>query len=241
MLCNRAFAGQIARNISASHLAECCNPDRVTDGTDAQLAGEVDYCKYTRHTGTVEKEQAGKAYLYTSTAQGPAPAGKVPRARAMYTSITRYDTATVTESEAVSRASSSSTERSEEKARRRWASDAMSDRLVRASWMNLASQASAAGLHHHTNDLTAQHSTAQHSTAQHSAAQHSIHFTCHSRVLQPDVVLGITHEVGLGLLSTNSHAALVLVCKRNRLVAVTLMKHLLAVGYKLSSRLTTAR
>ena len=87
--------------------------------------------------------------LYTSTAQEEEPAGKVPSARAMYSSMTTYDTATVTESEAVSRASSSSTERSEEKLSFRLASAAKSFRRVCASLRNAASQAKAASLHAH--------------------------------------------------------------------------------------------
>ncbi|KAA6420495.1 MAG: hypothetical protein FRX49_09656 [Trebouxia sp. A1-2] len=71
--------------------------------------------------------------LYTSTAQEEEPAGMVPSANAMYNSMTKYETATVAESEAVSRASSSSTERSEEKLSLRLASAARSLRRVWAS------------------------------------------------------------------------------------------------------------
>jgi len=84
--------------------------------------------------------------LYTSTAQEEEPAGTVPSAKAMYSSMTKYDTATVAESEAVSRASSSSTERSEEKLSLRLASAARSLRRVWASSRKAVSQAKAASL-----------------------------------------------------------------------------------------------
>ena len=87
--------------------------------------------------------------LYTSTAQDDAPAGRVPSASAMYSSMTRYETATVTESEAVSLASSSSTERSEEKLSLRLAWDARSCRRVWARWMKAFSHAKAASLQRH--------------------------------------------------------------------------------------------
>ena len=94
--------------------------------------------------------------LYTNIAQEEEPAGIVPKAKAMYSSMTKYDTATVTESEAVSLASSSSTDRSEEKLNFRLASAAKSFRRVWASWMKAASHAKAASLHTHTRSAQAE-------------------------------------------------------------------------------------